>query len=151
LRFFTVYGPWGRPDMALFKFTKAILNGDFIDVYNEGKMWRDFTYIDDIIEGIVRVTDHIPGSHISRFYRLYNIGNHSPVELMYFIRVLEDVLGEKAKMNLLPMQPGDVQVTSADVDDLMSDVNFAPSTSIEKGIGAFVEWYKWFNEEQEHR
>jgi len=159
LRFFTVYGPWGRPDMALFKFTKAILNGDPIDVYNEGRMKRDFTYIDDIVEGVVRVTDKIPepgtrntehgaqtypGSRIPEPvpYRLYNIGNHSPVNLMDFIAAIEESLGKKAKINYLPMQPGDVIATYADVDDLVRDVGFSPSTPIRDGIRKFIEWYK---------
>ena len=154
LRFFTVYGPWGRPDMALFIFTKAILEGKPIDVFNYGKMQRDFTYIDDIIEGVVRVIAIIPEPDIkwsgnapdpsSSYapYRLYNIGNNNPVELMRFIEVLEDCLGRKAKKNLLPMQAGDVPATYADVDDLMKDVGFKPKTSIEDGIRKFVEWYK---------
>lgn len=154
LRFFTVYGPWGRPDMALFLFTKAILEGRAIDVYNNGKMRRDFTYIDDIIEGVVRVMARIPcGSPewtgnkpdpASSFapYRLFNIGNNQPVELMDFIAVLEDHLGRKAQMRLLPMQPGDVPETYANVDDLMAEVGFKPSTSIREGIGKFVEWYR---------
>ncbi len=154
LRFFTVYGPWGRPDMALFLFTRAILEGRSIDVYNEGRMRRDFTYIDDIVEGVVRVMAKIPsGSHAwngtepdpaSSFapYRIYNIGNNQPVELMDFISALEKRLGKKADMRLLPMQPGDVPETYADVDDLMAEVGFKPSTSIEEGIGRFVEWYR---------
>jgi UDP-glucuronate 4-epimerase len=154
LRFFTVYGPWGRPDMALFLFTKAILEGRAIDVYNEGRMRRDFTYIDDIIEGVVRVIAKIPsGSQewtgskpdpACSFapYRLFNIGNNQPVELMDFIAALEDKLGRTAQMRLLPMQPGDVPETYADVDDLMAEVGFKPSTSIGEGIGKFVEWYR---------
>lgn len=153
LRFFTVYGPWGRPDMALFLFTKAILKGKPIDVFNYGKMQRDFTYIDDIIEGVIRVIDRIPVPDIkwsgdapdpsSSYapYRLYNIGNNNPVELMRFIEILEDCLGKKAEKNLLPMQAGDVPATYADVDDLMRDVGFKPSTPIEEGIKRFVEWY----------
>ncbi len=163
LRFFTVYGPFGRPDMALFKFTKAILEGHPIDVYNEGKMRRDFTYIDDIVEGIVRVSDRIPsplegegrgegglsrdldpGSSPSASYKIYNIGNHSPVELLDFIHVIEDALGKKARLNMLPMQPGDVSATYADVDDLMRDVDFAPRTPIKEGIKRFVEWYRGY-------
>ena len=154
LRFFTVYGPWGRPDMALFLFTKAIIEGKPIDVFNYGKMQRDFTYIDDIVEGVVRVIDRIPGpnpewsgnspdpstSHAP--YKLYNIGNNNPVELMQFIEVLEDCLGKKAEKNLLPIQAGDVPATYADVDDLIKDVGFKPSTSIEEGIKKFVAWYK---------
>jgi len=154
LRFFTVYGPWGRPDMAYFKFAKAILNGDPIDVYNHGKMQRDFTYIDDIVEGVVRVLDHTatenpewdgraPDSGSSRApWRVYNIGNHQPVELMYFIEVLEGALGRKANKRMLPMQPGDVPATAADVEDLMRDVGFRPDTAVEAGIGSFVRWYR---------
>ncbi|KAB0671372.1 NAD-dependent epimerase [Oryzomonas sagensis] len=156
LRFFTVYGPWGRPDMALFLFTKAILAGKPINVFNQGKMQRDFTYIDDIVEGVMRVTDTIPVPSLSwngdqpdpgtsyAPYRLYNIGNNSPVELMRFIEVLEDRLGKKAEKNLLPIQAGDVPATYADVDDLMRDVGFKPATSIEEGIGRFVEWYRGY-------
>ncbi len=154
LRFFTVYGPWGRPDMALFLFTKAILEGKAIDVFNHGKMQRDFTYIDDTIEGVVRVADTIPAPSPSwrgdqpdpgtsyAPYRLYNIGNNNPVELMRFIEVIEEYLGKKAEKNLLPIQAGDVPATYADVDDLMRDVGFKPATSIEEGIGRFVEWYR---------
>jgi UDP-glucuronate 4-epimerase len=154
LRFFTVYGPWGRPDMALFLFTKNILEGKPIDVFNFGKHKRDFTYIDDIVEGVVRTLDHVASSNpdwdgdqpdpgTSRApYRLYNIGNHQPVELMRFIEVLEDALGKKAEKNFLPMQQGDVPATYADVDDLMRDVGYAPRTPIEVGIARFVEWYK---------
>jgi len=154
LRFFTVYGPWGRPDMALFIFTKAILEGRPIDVYNQGRMRRDFTYIDDIVEGVVRVTDRVaapnpdwsgnapdPGTSYAP-NRVYNIGNNSPVELLRFIEVLEEKLGKKAVMNLMPIQPGDVPATCADVDDLMEDVGFRPATSIEEGIGRFVDWYR---------
>ncbi len=156
LRFFTVYGPWGRPDMALFLFTKAIIEDRPIDVFNHGKMRRDFTYIDDIVEGIIRVTDNIaepnpnwsgdepdPATSYAP-YRNYNIGNNSPVELMRFIEVLEDALGKKAKKNLLPLQPGDVPATYANVDDLVRDVGFKPATSIEDGIKRFVEWYKGY-------
>ena len=154
LRFFTVYGPWGRPDMAYFLFTRAILEGKPIDVYNYGKMQRDFTYIDDIIEGVVRVIDKIPEpnpewsgetpnpSTSYAPYKLYNIGNNNAVELMHFIEVLEDCLGKKAEKNLLPIQAGDVPATYADVDDLVRDVGFKPSTSIEEGIKEFVRWYK---------
>jgi UDP-glucuronate 4-epimerase len=154
LRFFTVYGPWGRPDMALFQFTKAILEGQPIDVYNYGKMRRDFTYIDDVVEGIIRVMERVPqpdpnwssekpdcGSS-SAPYRLYNIGNHNPVELGYFIEVLERKLGKKAKQNLLPLQDGDVPATYADVEDLARDVGFRPATPIEAGISRFVDWYR---------
>ena len=156
LRFFTVYGPWGRPDMALFLFTKAILEGKPIDVFNYGKMRRDFTYISDIIEGVVRVMQRMPrsspdwsGSNPDSAtsyapYRLYNIGNNNPVELMRFIEALEDVLGKKAEKNLLPIQAGDVPATYADVDDLTHDVGFKPSTSIEDGITEFVTWYRQY-------
>ena len=156
LRFFTVYGPWGRPDMALFLFTRAILENRPIDVFNHGKMKRDFTYIDDVVEGVVRVTDKIPepdpdwdgddpdSATSYAPYKLYNIGNNNPVELMKFIEVLEDCLGRKAKKNLLPMQPGDVPETNADVDDLSMAVGFKPTTPIEKGIKKFVEWYRGY-------
>ncbi len=153
LRFFTVYGPWGRPDMAMFLFTKAILAGEPIDVFNEGRMQRDFTYIDDIVEGVVRTADHTaeanadwngdtpdPGTS-SAPYRIYNIGNNNPVELMHMISVLEDRLGRKAQKRMLPLQAGDVPATWADVDDLTRDVGFRPSTSIEAGIDRFVSWY----------
>jgi UDP-glucuronate 4-epimerase len=156
LRFFTVYGPWGRPDMALFLFTKAILAGEPIDVFNHGRMRRDFTYIDDIVEGVMRVADRPaqpnpqwsgdapdPGTSAAP-YRLYNIGNNSPVELMHLIEVLEDALGRKAEKNFLPIQPGDVPATYADVDDLIRDVGFKPETSIEVGVERFVEWYKGY-------
>jgi UDP-glucuronate 4-epimerase len=154
LRFFTVYGPWGRPDMAYFLFTKAILEERPIDVYNHGKMKRDFTYIDDIIEGVVRVMDTVPKpdsewngddpDSATSFapYRLYNMGNNNAVELERFIEVLEDCIGRKAKKNLLPIQPGDVPATYADVDDLSRDVGFKPSTKIEDGIEKFVAWYR---------
>jgi UDP-glucuronate 4-epimerase len=154
LRFFTVYGPWGRPDMALFLFTKAILEGKPIDVFNYGKMQRDFTYIDDIVEGVIRVADNIPQPDLkwsgdkpdpstSRApYRIYNIGNNNPVDLMRFIEVLEKALGKEAAKNLLPIQLGDVPATYANVDDLIRDVGFKPATSIEVGIKRFVEWYK---------
>jgi UDP-glucuronate 4-epimerase len=154
LRFFTVYGPWGRPDMALFLFTKAILAGQPIDVFNYGKMRRDFTFIDDIIEGVVRTLDKTaepdpawngadpdPGTSNAPC-RLYNIGNNSPVELMYLIETLEKSLGKKAKKNLMPIQPGDVPETFADVDDLTRDVGFKPATPIEEGVRRFVEWYR---------
>jgi UDP-N-acetyl-D-glucosamine/UDP-N-acetyl-D-galactosamine dehydrogenase len=143
LRFFTVYGPWGRPDMALFKFTKAILEGREIDIYNYGKMKRDFTYIDDIIEGIFRLINKGDTTSEEKVpYKVYNIGNNQPVELMKFISILEDKLGKKAKKNFLPIQAGDVPETFADIDDLMRDVGFRPETPIEKGIEQFVEWYK---------
>ena len=156
LRFFTVYGPWGRPDMSMFLFTKAILEGRPIDVFNEGRMKRDFTYIDDIIEGVVRVSDHVatpnaawtsahpdPGTSQAP-YRIYNIGNNNPVELLYFIEVIEKCLGRKAEKRLLPMQPGDVPATYADVNDLMQDVGFKPATPIEEGVRRFVEWYQTY-------
>lgn len=154
LRFFTVYGPWGRPDMALFLFTKAILEGKSIDVFNHGKMRRDFTYIDDIVEGVMRVTDNVPAASATWSgdapdpgtsyapYRIYNIGNNNPVELMHFIETIERCLGKTAQKNLLPLQSGDVPATFADVDDLMNDVGFKPATSIEEGIGKFVTWYR---------
>jgi len=156
LRFFTVYGPWGRPDMALFLFTKAILAGQPIDVFNYGKMQRDFTYIDDIVEGVVRVGDKIPESNPNWSgnnpalgsskapYKLYNIGNNQPVELMHFIEVIENCLGRQAEKNMLPIQLGDVPVTYADVDDLFQDVGFKPSTSIEVGIERFLTWYRFY-------
>ena len=148
LRFFTVYGPFGRPDMAYYKFTKAILNGDTIDVYNNGDMKRDFTYIDDIVEGVVRVMDKIPALHENKYttakppYRLYNIGNNNPVTLRDFISVIEDACGVKANKNLLPMQPGDVPLTYAKVDELIDEVGFKPSGDIKIGINNFVNWYK---------
>jgi UDP-glucuronate 4-epimerase len=154
LRFFTVYGPWGRPDMALFLFTKAILEGRPIDVFNEGKMRRDFTYVDDIVDGIVRVMAHPPSPRpelassdvhpgiSEKPFRVYNIGESQPVELLRFIEVLEECLGKKAQKNLLPMQPGDVPATFADVSDLTSDVGYHPTTSIEVGIRKFVDWYR---------
>ena len=154
LRFFTVYGPWGRPDMALFLFTKAILNDEPIQVFNHGNMERDFTYIDDIIEGVVRVISNPPkpnddfdrlnpdpGSSYAP-YKMYNIGNNKPVKLMDFIETLEKHLGKKAKKEFLPLQAGDVPKTYADVDDLIKDVGFKPNTSIDEGIGKFVEWYR---------
>ena len=154
LRFFTVYGPWGRPDMALFMFTKAILAGDPIDVYNRGDMRRDFTFIDDIVEGVIRVCDRVaePNERWSSDspdpatstapYRVYNIGNNRPVELMDVIGLLEKALGKKARMNLLPMQPGDVRETYADIDDLAHDIHFHPATPIEAGVEKFVDWYR---------
>ncbi len=154
LRFFTVYGPWGRPDMALFMFTKAILEGKPIDVFNNGQMRRDFTYVDDIVEGVIRVLDRFaspnpewnsaapdPGTSRSP-YRIYNIGNNNPVELLHVIHCLETELGRTAVKNLLPMQPGDVPATYADVDDLVRDCNFKPNTSIEEGIKKFATWYR---------
>ncbi len=156
LRFFTVYGPYGRPDMALFLFTKAILEGKPIDVFNHGKMKRDFTYVADIVEGIVRLLPVVPKGNPSwngenpdpansfAPYKIYNIGNNKPVELLYFIEVLESKLGKSAVKNFLPMQDGDVPETYANVDDLMTDVGFKPSTSIEDGIENFVNWYKQY-------
>jgi UDP-glucuronate 4-epimerase len=153
LRFFTVYGPWGRPDMALFLFTRAILEGRPIDVFNEGQMERDFTYIDDIVEGVARIMERIPVPDAAwngaspdpaisfAPYRLYNIGNNQPVALMDFIAILEGHLGREAKKNFLPMQAGDVPATFADVDDLMADADFKPATPIEEGIRRFVAWY----------
>lgn len=155
LRFFTVYGPWGRPDMALFLFTKAILEGRPIDVFNHGRMRRDFTYVDDIVEGILRVANRIPTpddtwtgdapdpatSGVAP-YCVYNIGNSEPVELLAYISALEESLGMKARMNLLPMQPGDVPATWADVDDLGRDTGYRPSTPVSVGIRQFVDWYR---------
>ena len=147
LRFFTVYGPYGRPDMAYYKFTKAILNGNPIDVYNNGDMMRDFTYIDDIVEGVLRTMDFTPRREKNKFstatppYKIYNIGNNNPVKLLSFIEAIEVSCGKKSIKNLLPMQSGDVPVTYADVDDLISDVGFKPSTSIEDGIRKFVLWF----------
>jgi UDP-glucuronate 4-epimerase len=153
LRFFTVYGPWGRPDMALFLFTRAILADEPIQVFNYGKMQRDFTYIDDIVEGVIRVIDRIPepnpdwqgdapdpGSSAAP-YRLYNIGNNQPVQLLYMIETLEKCLGKEAQKVMQPIQPGDVPTTYADIDDLARDLDFHPSTSIETGIQRFVDWY----------
>lgn len=157
LRFFTVYGPWGRPDMAIFLFTRAILEGRSIDVYNYGNMRRDFTYIDDIVEGVVRTARKIPGrdgesglapgqAGQDRWggapYRLYNIGNHRPVEVGQLIDILERKLGRKAERNLLPIQPGDVPATFANIDDLAASVGFSPNTPLEVGVGRFVEWYR---------
>lgn len=157
LRFFTVYGPWGRPDMAMWLFTRAILDGQPIDVFNNGQMRRDFTYIDDIVQGVVRVADNVPTGNAawtgdrpdpatSRApYRVYNIGNNQPVELMHMIRTLEQALGQEAVKNFLPLQQGDVPATYADVDDLIRDVGFKPSTPIEVGIQRFVEWYREYH------
>ena len=154
LRFFTVYGPWGRPDMAMFLFTKAILAGQPIDVFNHGKMQRDFTYIDDIVEGVIRTSDHTaepnpawnsdaPDPATSKApYRIYNIGNNNPVELMYLIEIIEKELGRVAEKRMLPLQPGDVPATSANVDALVRDVGFAPQTPIETGVANFVAWYR---------
>ncbi len=154
LRFFTVYGPWGRPDMALFLFTRKILAGEPIDVFNHGHHTRDFTYIDDIVEGVIRTLDHVPApdpdydavhpsaATSSAPYRVYNIGNSHPVQLSHYIEVLEDCLGRKAEKNLLPLQPGDVPDTSADVAELVADTGYCPDTSVETGVRRFVEWYR---------
>ena len=154
LRFFTVYGPWGRPDMALFLFTKNILDGKPIDVFNHGHHTRDFTYVDDIVEGIIRTLDQVPEpdplhdpmaptpASSSAPYRVYNIGNHQPVELLRYIEVLEECLGRKAVKRLLPMQPGDVPDTYADTSALMRDTGYSPSTPIEEGVRRFVDWYR---------
>ena len=156
LRFFTVYGPWGRPDMALYLFTKAIVEGKAIDVFNYGEMQRDFTYIDDIVEGIIRVNDNPPKGDIKwdghnpdpssspAPYKIYNIGNNNPVKLMDFIEALENKIGKKAKKNMLPIQAGDVPSTYADVSDLIADLNYKPETTIEEGISNFVDWYVEF-------
>ncbi|MEI6858609.1 MAG: NAD-dependent epimerase [Shewanella sp.] len=154
LRFFTVYGPWGRPDMALFKFTKAIMNGDAIDVYNHGNLSRDFTYIDDIVEGIIRIQDCVPRAksnwsavastpaNSSAPYRVFNIGNGQPVKLMDFISALEKALGKPAIKNMMEMQPGDVHSTWADTEDLFNVVGYLPHTDVETGVQHFVDWYK---------
>ena len=154
LRFFTVYGPWGRPDMALFLFTRKILAGEPIDVFNEGHHARDFTYIDDIVEGVLRTADKVAtpnpdwsGDHpdpatSNAPYRLYNIGNNNPVDLMHFIACIEKALGREAKKNFLPLQPGDVPKTYANVDALVADVGFKPATPIEDGIAKFIAWYR---------
>jgi len=156
LRFFTVYGPWGRPDMALYLFTKAIIEDKPIDVFNYGNMQRDFTYIDDIVEGIIRINDNPPKgnedwngmnpdpSSSPAPYKIYNIGNNNPVKLMDFIEALENKLGKKAQKNMLPIQPGDVPSTYADVEDLISDLDYKPETTIEEGINNFVDWYLEF-------
>ncbi|MFA0067240.1 NAD-dependent epimerase [Vibrio breoganii] len=156
LRFFTVYGPWGRPDMALFKFTKAIMNGDEIDVYNNGDMQRDFTYIDDIVEGIIRIQDVVPEANSdwsveqgspatsSAPYRVYNIGHGSPVKLMEYIEALEDALGVEAKKNFMPMQPGDVYATYADTEDLFKATGYKPKVKVKEGVKAFADWYKGY-------
>jgi UDP-glucuronate 4-epimerase len=154
LRFFTVYGPWGRPDMALFLFTKAMLENRPIDIFNFGNMERDFTYIDDIIEGLIRVIKRIPDPNpqwsgenpdpatSAAPFKLYNIGNNNPVKLLNLIEVLEACLGKKAKKNFLPIQPGDVPATFADVENLIKDVDFKPTTPIEEGVKKFVGWYQ---------
>ena len=154
LRFFTVYGPWGRPDMAYYKFAKAIYEGSAIDVFNNGDMMRDFTYIDDIVEAMVRLVNRVPQADAtwdgenpnpassSAPYRLYNIGNNNPEKLMDMIAYLEEAIGRKVEKNFMPMQPGDVYATYADVDDLMADIDFKPSTPLKEGLDKFVEWYK---------
>ena len=156
LRFFTVYGPWGRPDMALFMFTKNIIEGKPIDVFNYGKHQRDFTYIDDIVEGVIRTLDHVaepnpnwsgkdPDSATSKApYRIYNIGSNNPCELLRYIEIIEECVGKKAIKNLLPLQPGDVPATYADVEALIQDVGYKPSTAIEEGVAKFVNWYRDF-------
>jgi UDP-glucuronate 4-epimerase len=156
LRFFTVYGPWGRPDMALFLFTRKILAGEPIDVFNHGHHTRDFTYVDDIVEGVIRTLDRVPGpdpaydplnptpASSAAPYRVYNIGNHQPVQLLRYIEVLEECVGRKAERNLLPLQPGDVPDTYADVSALQRDTDYSPSTSIETGVRRFVDWYRDF-------
>jgi len=157
LRFFTVYGPWGRPDMALYKFTKAIFEDKPIDVYNHGKMQRDFTYVDDIVTAMIRVMDHIPQANhnwdsnspdpstSAAPYRVYNIGNHSPTELAHFIEVIEKAIGRTAKKNYLPMQMGDVPSTYAEVADLQLEIGFAPDTPIEIGVQNFIDWYRKYH------
>lgn len=155
LRFFTVYGPWGRPDMALFLFTKAILDDEPIQVFNYGNMLRDFTYIDDIVEGIVRLVPRIPSGNdkwhdgldcSTSFapYKIYNIGNQQPIKLEDFINILEEQLGKKAMREYLPMQPGDVEMTYSDVSDLAREIDFTPKTQVVDGVKAFVEWYQWY-------
>ncbi|MGY3264839.1 NAD-dependent epimerase [Lysobacter sp. HA35] len=155
LRFFTVYGPWGRPDMALFLFTRKILAGEPIDVFNHGRHSRDFTYIDDIVEGVIRTLDTVPQASDDASllaspatstapYRVYNIGSHRPVELLRYIEVLEECLGRKAERRLVPMQPGDVPDTYADVEALRRDTGYAPSTPVETGVAKFVEWYRGY-------
>jgi UDP-glucuronate 4-epimerase len=156
LRFFTVYGPWGRPDMAMWIFTKAIIAGEPIKLFNNGNMRRDFTYVDDVVESIVRLVDRPPPENSkpsalpdpgssSAPWRVYNIGNNKPVELLEVVRLLEEAIGKKAKRELLPMQPGDVPATYADVDDLMREVDFRPNTPIVEGIGRFIEWYRSYH------
>jgi len=157
LRFFTVYGPWGRPDMAMWIFTKAILAGEPIKLFNNGNMRRDFTYVDDVVESVARLVDRRPAGNpdfstaspdpgsSSAPWRVYNIGNNKPVELLEVVRLLEETLGKKAKRELMPMQPGDVPATYADVDDLMRDVDFRPATPIAEGIRRFTEWYRAYH------
>ena len=154
LRFFTVYGPWGRPDMALFLFTRKILAGEPIDVFNHGRHTRDFTYVDDIVEGVMRTLDRIPAGDAlfdpmqpspassAAPYRVYNIGNHQPVELARYIEVIEECLGRKATRNLLPLQPGDVPDTFADIEELTRDTGYAPRTTVEEGVARFIAWYR---------
>jgi UDP-glucuronate 4-epimerase len=156
LRFFTVYGPWGRPDMALFLFTRAILEGKPIDVFNHGKMRRDFTYVDDIVEGVVRIAERPPTPNAAfdtskpdpasswAPYRLYNIGNHQPVDLMVFIEAIEEALGKKAEKRLLPLQDGDVPATYADTADLAQATGFAPAIPVREGVRRFIEWYRHY-------
>jgi UDP-glucuronate 4-epimerase len=156
LRFFTVYGPWYRPDMAMWIFAKAIIAGEPIKLFNNGNMRRDFTYVDDVVESVVRLVDRPPsgnsrppampdpGSSSAR-WRVYNIGNNRPIELLEVVRLLEEAIGKKAKRELLPMQPGDVPATYADVDDLMREVDFRPNTPIAEGIGLFIEWYRSYH------
>jgi UDP-glucuronate 4-epimerase len=157
LRFFTIYGPWGRPDMAMWIFAKSILAGEPIKLFNNGNMTRDFTYVDDVVESVVRLIDRPPGRNLnfstaapdpassSAPWRLYNIGNNKPVELLEVVRLLEETIGKKAKRELVPMQPGDVPATYADVDDLMREVGFRPATPIAEGIGRFIEWYRAYH------
>jgi UDP-glucuronate 4-epimerase len=154
LRFFTVYGPWGRPDMAYYSFTKDIIEGNTIQVFNNGDMLRDFTYIDDIVEGIVKLLDHPPVPDSNRSldpstshapYKIYNIGNNSPVRLMDFINTLENLIDKKANLKFLPMQPGDVKETYADITDLQKAAGFSPATPLEIGLGHFVDWYKKYH------
>ncbi|RFU64426.1 NAD-dependent epimerase [Peribacillus saganii] len=157
LRFFTVYGPWGRPDMAYYSFTRDIMEGNKIKVFNYGDMSRDFTYIDDIIEGILRLLNNPPQSNSewdkenpepsssNAPYKIYNIGNNNPVKLMVFIHILEKLIGKKAKVEFLPMQPGDVKETYADITDLQENIGFSPTTTLETGLGYFVDWYKKFH------
>jgi UDP-glucuronate 4-epimerase len=145
LRFFTVYGPYGRPDMAYFSFTEKIMKGETIKIFNNGDMYRDFTYVDDIVQGIVNLLEHPPEADAAGDrHKVYNIGNNNPEKLMHFIEVLEKCLGREAKKEFLPMQPGDVYQTYADVDDLIADFGFKPETSIEEVLQKFVEWYKGY-------
>ena len=151
LRFFTVYGPWGRPDMAMFKFCKAIFEGSPIDLYNDGDMLRDFTYVDDVVEGVVRILEKPPARKaeenqgVTAPYKIFNIGNNRPVEVKKLIQLLENKIGKKARLRSLPMQPGDVPVTYADVDELSKEVGFRPRTSLEEGVDRFVNWYREYH------